>query len=957
MSAGDVYYAEDGTMSMVLDAKMDPGYEPSKQELDEYAQWLGIDVDKEPELMFLAREGLKAPLPDDWKPCKTDSGDVYYFNFTSGESIWEHPLDEHFKKRLEEEREKVRQGKPVGPSAETGKKKKKDEKPKLEKGGGAAPVAAAPAASAGQKAAPLAKTGRLGALGTPTMDKNARPDISELVPSAVSSNIPRTFQLPSSTPQQKDTSADDDRKLREALRAEHDEHLRLLKKQHEQAVAQRREELQRDLARQERELGSTNDEEVDDARRAAERRTRREYQMFEESIERQMEDLRRTLRQEQLRLDAENAAVDARVEQELSAKRKVASATVDAKVAARHSELMAQWHTEKAAAEAASAKLVEDWRRANQSSLTAMERKETDAVDRRLAELDAQHQQLQRSQRERLTSEHKAAVARLQSSAAAGAGSSNPEYVAAEARYADAIAAARADATSRNSLLRQEFAARRQAATERHVSTMSQRRMEATSTEESTRRLVEERLRAEAASALADAQLQLDNERRAKEAAFAEETQELVDAARRAAAASLDAAERNDTAEMQRVADERKRAHQQQLAVLRAAHDDHMTQLRNESAATGSAAPAASDVTSLVAAKMQQWLVDNPAPRPLVLPPTGDTGGADAAAAQERQALEDDAALKLASLVRKLEQDRAEAVDSHRQRAVADMDRRLSVFAAERRMRASSSRSAPEPRPTIVLLSPEAQQTLAEERSRLQSRLDGMALELAGGSGQPPRPESAASRELPNLRSTASASIRGSLPGSPIDPSRRGTPDAAAAAGGHDDEERRRLKRLEKAKARIRAEKASLRQRQDELEGARNEWRRDMRRAKESGDLNQQRVLHVAKGVLEERARMLNADTQSLKASIDLVKDAERKMGLRDASDGARVYDMLKEIAAKVDHVEKELHHHRRRSSPRRGGGGGGGGDPTAEKWQRYINPAPASRHVDVQNWLYETSP
>jgi hypothetical protein len=33
----------------------------------------------------VAREGLKAPLPADWKPCKSPEGEIYYFNFTTGE--------------------------------------------------------------------------------------------------------------------------------------------------------------------------------------------------------------------------------------------------------------------------------------------------------------------------------------------------------------------------------------------------------------------------------------------------------------------------------------------------------------------------------------------------------------------------------------------------------------------------------------------------------------------------------------------------------------------------------------------------------------------------------------------------------------------------------------------------------------------------------------------------------
>ena len=38
-------------------------------EIIEYAQVIGIDVENEREdLMWIAREGISAPLPNDWKP-------------------------------------------------------------------------------------------------------------------------------------------------------------------------------------------------------------------------------------------------------------------------------------------------------------------------------------------------------------------------------------------------------------------------------------------------------------------------------------------------------------------------------------------------------------------------------------------------------------------------------------------------------------------------------------------------------------------------------------------------------------------------------------------------------------------------------------------------------------------------------------------------------------------------
>lgn len=59
--------------------------------------------------MWIAREGVMAPLPKGWKPCEDPIGNqLYYFNFDSGESIWDHPCDEKYKKMVTEERQKLK---------------------------------------------------------------------------------------------------------------------------------------------------------------------------------------------------------------------------------------------------------------------------------------------------------------------------------------------------------------------------------------------------------------------------------------------------------------------------------------------------------------------------------------------------------------------------------------------------------------------------------------------------------------------------------------------------------------------------------------------------------------------------------------------------------------------------------------------------------------------------------
>ncbi len=95
-----------GGLEMVLEEEYDPDYEPSSEEILEYAQFLGMDLDRDQDLFWIAREGLKAPLPEPWKPCKTEENDIYYFNFSNGDSVWEHPCDEYYRNLYQTEKKK-----------------------------------------------------------------------------------------------------------------------------------------------------------------------------------------------------------------------------------------------------------------------------------------------------------------------------------------------------------------------------------------------------------------------------------------------------------------------------------------------------------------------------------------------------------------------------------------------------------------------------------------------------------------------------------------------------------------------------------------------------------------------------------------------------------------------------------------------------------------------------------
>jgi len=110
---------------LILEEEYDENYQPTEQEIFEYAQSIGIDPIREKDLLFIAREGIVAPLPADWKPCQDASGDIYYFNFQTGDSVWDHPCDDYYRNMvLEEKRRRTAMG--TSSKKENKRKDKKD---------------------------------------------------------------------------------------------------------------------------------------------------------------------------------------------------------------------------------------------------------------------------------------------------------------------------------------------------------------------------------------------------------------------------------------------------------------------------------------------------------------------------------------------------------------------------------------------------------------------------------------------------------------------------------------------------------------------------------------------------------------------------------------------------------------------------------------------------------------
>lgn len=59
---------------LILEEAFDDTYEPTEQEITEYAAVIGIEPARDGDLMWIAREGIRAALPPEWKPCQDTTG-------------------------------------------------------------------------------------------------------------------------------------------------------------------------------------------------------------------------------------------------------------------------------------------------------------------------------------------------------------------------------------------------------------------------------------------------------------------------------------------------------------------------------------------------------------------------------------------------------------------------------------------------------------------------------------------------------------------------------------------------------------------------------------------------------------------------------------------------------------------------------------------------------------------
>eukprot|EP00826_Nyctotherus_ovalis_P027675 TRINITY_DN21658_c0_g1_i1.p1 TRINITY_DN21658_c0_g1~~TRINITY_DN21658_c0_g1_i1.p1 ORF type:complete len:121 (-),score=30.68 TRINITY_DN21658_c0_g1_i1:9-371(-) len=65
-----------------------------------------MDPVADKDLLWIAREGFAAPVPEPWTQCKNEDGEIYFVNTETNRATWGHPLDEKYMNIYREEKKK-----------------------------------------------------------------------------------------------------------------------------------------------------------------------------------------------------------------------------------------------------------------------------------------------------------------------------------------------------------------------------------------------------------------------------------------------------------------------------------------------------------------------------------------------------------------------------------------------------------------------------------------------------------------------------------------------------------------------------------------------------------------------------------------------------------------------------------------------------------------------------------
>jgi hypothetical protein len=83
------------------------GDPPTPEEVVDMAEYLGVIVKKEPDLMWIAKQAVQCALPPNWVEAEDDDGNAFFHNTSTGQSQAKHPMDDYFSALVVEERNKL----------------------------------------------------------------------------------------------------------------------------------------------------------------------------------------------------------------------------------------------------------------------------------------------------------------------------------------------------------------------------------------------------------------------------------------------------------------------------------------------------------------------------------------------------------------------------------------------------------------------------------------------------------------------------------------------------------------------------------------------------------------------------------------------------------------------------------------------------------------------------------
>ena len=63
----------------------------------EFALYLGMNPEEDKDLLWIAVDAMTAKLPEHWEELKAENGQSYYYFKRTGQTQWEHPLDEYYR--------------------------------------------------------------------------------------------------------------------------------------------------------------------------------------------------------------------------------------------------------------------------------------------------------------------------------------------------------------------------------------------------------------------------------------------------------------------------------------------------------------------------------------------------------------------------------------------------------------------------------------------------------------------------------------------------------------------------------------------------------------------------------------------------------------------------------------------------------------------------------------------